>query len=149
MPISLVVLTFISCNSCNFLAFILCNSYTACLKTSLLSHLPCLNKVDWLIDWWIDWTTTNFMRGGGGRVVGFSGTELSELVTTSNLGWWEHWICGENVMTVLYRFLMLFWHLIYLFSQQSLNTSLRCIAKWRQTVAPFQRHYNSSSRHIH
>ena len=22
----------------------------ACLKTSLLSHLPCLNKVDWLID---------------------------------------------------------------------------------------------------
>ena len=28
------------------------NYYTACLKTSLLSHLPCLNKVDWfdLID---------------------------------------------------------------------------------------------------
>ena len=24
--------------------------HTACLKTSLLSHLPCLNKVDWLID---------------------------------------------------------------------------------------------------
>ena len=25
--------------------------HTACLKTSLLSHLPCLNKADWLIDW--------------------------------------------------------------------------------------------------
>ena len=25
--------------------------HTACLKTSLLSHLPCLNKVDWLIYW--------------------------------------------------------------------------------------------------
>ena len=31
-----------------------CNYHTACLKTSLLSHLPCLNKVDWLIDWLID-----------------------------------------------------------------------------------------------
>ena len=30
-----------------------CNYHTACLKTSLLSHLPCLNKADWLIDWFI------------------------------------------------------------------------------------------------
>ena len=30
-----------------------CGYHTACLKTSLLSHLPCLNKVDWLIDWLI------------------------------------------------------------------------------------------------
>ena len=36
------------------LIFINCNYHTACLKTSLLSHLPCLNKVDWLIDWLID-----------------------------------------------------------------------------------------------
>ena len=28
------------------LIFITCNCYTACLKTSLLSHLLCLNKVD-------------------------------------------------------------------------------------------------------
>ena len=28
------------------LIFIRCNYHTACLKTSLLSHLPCLNKID-------------------------------------------------------------------------------------------------------
>ena len=43
-----------------------CNYHTACLKTSLLSHLPCLNKVDWLIDWLIDVQRV----GGGGWVFG-------------------------------------------------------------------------------
>ena len=34
--------------------FINCNYPTACLKTSLLSHLTCLNKVDWIELNWID-----------------------------------------------------------------------------------------------
>ena len=73
------------------------NYHTACLKTRVLSHLLCLNKVNWLIDW------LKFMQPRARRIYLFVKSLSPHLSTASKQCFWPlicfffHWTSNFKV----------------------------------------------------